>query len=352
MLRVLPKSTRSATYYVRDQALELEGVREGAAAYWLRGSGVIDDQVLESIWPQPPRSKTLGYDLVFAAPRPYSILLATAKIDEQRQAIALHRDAVRSAMNYLEEHALVIRASIEGESIELSARWNQALAFTHGVNRGGEPHLHDHVLVAAVPAHRRRALDSRALRMHAVAADAIYRAELRMGLTNTQRRVAWRTFAGHELVQGIDEGLRGLWPGERVYGAEKIHWTREGILEKWSRDMAHFEALYEHRVPLRSRDHVDEQVFSAHFEGQSTVSRSDLITATANAAVFGADRWSIEQFVDTNYPELANQRGSLEGRISIVDARQHSQIRSHGPRELGLTRTNQRDLPRSIERSR
>ena len=130
------------------------------------------------------RSSVLGYDIVVAAPRPASILLA---LDAEHGAgvVAAHRASVASAIDYLEEHALVVRDRRGGEDRDLAGRWTGVVGFTHGVNRHGEPHLHDHVLVGALPEGSRNVLDSRGLFAHLEAADALYRTSLRHELART-----------------------------------------------------------------------------------------------------------------------------------------------------------------------
>jgi TrwC relaxase len=354
MIRIVARHSLDASYYVADKSLELDGVRPGPPDYWVRGSGSIDASVLERSWRTSPRATIVGYDLIVAAPRTMSILLALGDVREQRQLVADHRDSVHAAMSYLEDRALVVKTTMAGEGIEQRGRWSSILAFTHGVNRIGEPHLHDHVLVGAVPSHRSRVLNRQALSAHILAADAIYRSEMRFRINERGVRRAWRTLGGVDIVQGVDEGHRALWPGARAWGTNKESWTREGILEKWKTDLLRFEPI-QMREPPRRTDSMNEQIFGAHFEGALSVARRDLVAATANASSSGLLRGSIEAFVDTHYPELATDRGLSEKRIGVAAARQSALVKARGARPLeveGVAQWRHRERSRSLERSR
>jgi len=354
MIRIFPRNTFDASYYVRDDALELDGVRDGPPGYWMRGSGPIDGSLLERSWRTAPRASIIGYDVIVAAPRTMSALLVLGGEHEQRQLVDDHRASVRSALGYLENRALVVNTKMDGEILEQRSRWSSIVAFTHGVNRIGEPHLHDHVLVGAVPHHRSRVLSRQSLSAHLLAADSIYRAELRYRIGQYGLRSAWRTFGGSDLVQGIDEGHRALWPGDRTWGAQKELWTRESIVEKWKNDLLRFESIHMREPPTRTGV-VNEQIFGSQFEGMFSVARRDLVTATANAATHGLLRPEIEAFVDTHYPELTESRGLSERRIGVSAARQIDRVKERGPRPLELavsSQKHQRDRSRLTERSR
>jgi len=354
MIRMIPRRTADASYYVADRSLELDGVRDGPPGYWIRGNGPLDTEVLERSWRVPARSPIIGYDLIVAAPRTTSVLLALGKIDEQRRLVADHREAVQAAVSYLEARALVVTTKVAGEGIEQRGRWSSIVSFTHGVNRIGEPHLHDHVLVGAMPHHRSQVLSRQSLSAHLVAADAIYRSELRLRISQFGVRRAWRTLGGIEIVQGVDEGHRALWPGDRDLAARKTSWTRAEILNKWKNDLGRFEPIHLREPPLQTAE-MNEQIFGAHFEGLLSVARRDLIAATANGSVFGLSRRSVENFVDMHYPELASDRGLAAQRIGVTKARQGALVNQIGPRPLevgDVAQSRYRERLRSAERSR
>jgi hypothetical protein len=358
MIRVLSRRSNDVSYFTDDHALEIEGLRDGEPGWWLRGAGEVSDprsvgQVLRTT----ERSSVLGYDIIVAAPRPTSILLA---VDPEHGAgvVAAHRASVGAAVDYLEEHALVVRDRRGGEDRDRSGRWTGIVGFTHGVNRHGEPHLHDHVLVGALPEGSRTVLDSRGLFAHLVAADALYRASLRHELSERTPWSAWRSFEGVERIAGLDEGYRALWGGHHADRGEKLHWRRRDAIERWSDDRDRFQSLGVIDPPSRDRSTLDEHGFAGALEGRPDVARRHVITAWSNAARFGQSPVAVARAVDSLYPELSGSRGVREPSISLRAARMTSRVREGGARPLEPTdlerwRQRSRDEPRDrSERSR
>jgi hypothetical protein len=330
----MPRRSNDVTYFTRDAALELEGLREGGPGWWLRGSGdTRDPSDVARTFTTSERSKVVGYDLVVAAPRPISTLLAVDP-SHARGVIEAHRASVRATMEYLEDRALVVRDRRNGHDREESAQWESVVSFTHGVNRHGEPHLHDHVLVGARPAGQRNVLDSRALFAHAYAADALYRSSLRHELDSRTPWTAWRSFEGVERVAGLDEGYRALWPGHHGDRGEKLSWTRDEAKGSWSRDLSRFEALGVVAVTRRERGVLDEHRFAGALEGRDDVARRHLIAAWADAAPFGQDPRDLTRQLDEIYPGLRSRAGVYEPMMPVREARMMATVREHGPRPL------------------
>jgi hypothetical protein len=348
MIRLFTRRSADVSYLVRDAALELDGVRRGPAQWAPLGPARTDDpgRVLDG-----PPGHVLGYDLVFAAPRPVSCLLAIGDEAEQRAVVAVHRAAVAGALTYLERRALVVHRRILGESEELPARWGGAVGFTHGVNRAGEPHLHDHVLVGARSREWRRQVDARALVGHLAAADALYRAGLREGVGRDTGRASWRSWRGQEHVAGVDEGVRATWPGRAADREPKRAWSREEILERWRSDLARAELVVAVPTPGRWRDTLDEHAFAGAFEGVGRIARQQVVEAWANAATFGATPVEVERAVDRWYPELAEERGFGTLALSTSRARMLGHVRTQGARPLGLDREDH-SIPSERSRGR
>jgi hypothetical protein len=334
VLRVIPRRSNDVTYFTRDAALELEGLRSGGPGWWLRGQGdTRDASQVARVLATSERSQIVGYDLIVAAPRPISTLLA---LDPEHGAgvVAAHRASVRAAMEYLEERAVVVRDRRHGDDREVSARWESVVSFTHGLNRHGEPHLHDHVLVGARPAGQRTVLDSRALFAHSLAADALYRTSLRHELAARTPWSAWRSFEGVERVVGLDEGYRALWPGHHRERGEKLSWTREETQRAWSRDLARFESLGATAVSHRERGVLDEHGFAGALEGRDDVSRRHLIAAWADAAAFGQQPSDLIRQLDQTYPGLTARSGVHEPTLPVREARMIEVVRERGARPL------------------
>lgn len=352
MLRVMVRRFRDISYLRDDRAGELDGVREGPASWWLRGEGDPgrDDDVAR-VLSTSERSAVVGYDLVVAAPRPISTLLAVAP-EHAPAVVAAHRRAVRGAIDYLEDRAVVVRDRRSGEDRELAGQWSHVVGFTHGLNRHGEPHLHDHVLVGARPQGATTVLDSRALFAHAVAADALYRCALRAEVARTTPFAPWRSFEGVEHVGGLDEGYRVLWGGHHADRGVKRHWNREQTWASWSQDLAAFEPYGARPTPRRRADELDEHSFAAAFEGRDLVARRHVVAAWANGATFGREPASVSQSVDHWYPRLRESRGIRESLLSVREARMIAETRERGPRPLDvrdLEQWRQRSLVRSRE---
>ncbi|MGD0055099.1 MAG: relaxase domain-containing protein [Acidimicrobiales bacterium] len=336
MLRLLVRRSNDVTYFTNDAARELDTVRDGGPGWWLRGSGdVRDPRDVERVLSSTERSSVQGYDVIVAAPRPISILLATDP-EQGSGVVAAHRVSVAATMRYLEERALVVRDRRGGVDREEAATWSRIVSFTHGLNRHGEPHLHDHVLVGARPDRAHTVLDSRALFAHVNAADALYRSSLRHELAQRTTWTAWRSFNGVDHVEGQDEGYRALWGGHHDGRGEKLRWQRGETLEHWRRDLARFAPEGALTSPPRPRGRLDEHVFSGALEGRVDVTRRDVVRAWADAATFGQSAQELDAAIDRFYPALQTSRGVREATIPLAQARMIAQVRDRGPRPLAL----------------
>ncbi|HWD96458.1 MAG TPA: relaxase domain-containing protein [Acidimicrobiales bacterium] len=352
MLRLLTRRSNDVTYFTNDAAHELDGLRDAGPGWWLRGSGDTRSPAdVSRVLVTSERAQIVGYDLVIAAPRPISVLLAVDP-DHARGVVAAHRASVRTTMEYLEERALVVRDRRGGLERDQPATWERVVSFTHGLNRHGEPHLHDHVLVGARPESQRTVLDARALYAHAHAADALYRASLRFELAERTPWSAWRSFEGVERVVGLDEGYRALWAGHHRDRGEKLSWSRDETRDAWASDQSRFESLGVVSPPERSNV-LDEHRFAGSFEGRDGVARRHVVEAWANAASFGQDPKELTRSVDDLYPALRGRGGVYESTIPVREARMIPSVREHGPRPLDrsqLGRWRERSLERDSSR--
>ena len=351
MLRLFVRRSNDVRYFSDDAAHELDGLRDGSPGWWLRGDGdTRDARDVARVFTSTERSSVQGYDLVVAAPRPISILLALDPANAPG-IVAAHRTSVASSIAYLEDRGLVIRPTRNGERVDEPARWERIVSFTHGLNRHGEPHLHDHVLVGARPEGSSHVLDSRSLFVHAGAADALYRSSLRHELAERTPWIAWRSFQGVEHVADLDEGYRSLWGGHHDTRGVKLHWRRSETLANWTKDLARFQAERTIDVPSSDRALLSEHSFGAALEGRHAVTRRDLVTAWANAAVFGASTRQVDHNIDRLYPKLGHSRGVRESAIGVGEARMIQLVRERGARPLGEIELDQWHQ-RSRERSR
>ena len=318
MLRIFARRSSDVRYFTNDPARELDGLRPRGPGWWLRGDGdPADPERVRAVLTSTPRASVVGYDVVVAAPRPVSVLLA---LDESSGGalVAAHRHAVAAAMGYLEERGLTVRTQVAGERYDVAARWEAVVAFTHGVNRHGEPHLHDHVLVGARPAGEDSVLDRRSLDAHAFAADALYLAALRHEVNARTSWRAWRSFQGLDHVVGLDEGYRVLWGGHHEGRGEKVRWSREDARSIWRHDLARYQREASVDAPRRS---FDAHGFAASFEGALSVTRRQLVAAWAHASTFGERATRIDTGLDRLVPALRDERGVREASITVAQAR-------------------------------
>ena len=347
MLRIFTRRSNDVAYFTDDRAHELDGLRDGGPGWWLRGEGDVRKPLdVARVLSTTERSQIQGYDLVFAAPRPVSILVALDP-SSAPGVIEAHRQSVRATVEYLEERALVVRDRRDGMERDERGRWSSIVSFTHGINRHGEPHLHDHVLVGARLENARTVLDSRSLFVHAKTADALYRSSLRHELGERTPWVAWRSFQGIEHVEGLDEGYRALWGGHFNQRGEKLSWQRSEVVASWDRDRQRFESQGSIEGPRTHRTDLDEHSFAGSLEGRFEVARRHIVEAWANAARFGQSPRDVARSIDTLYPTLADSRGVREMSIGVAQARMTGLVREKGPRPLG-----ERDLHEWSHRSR
>lgn len=334
MLHIFARKSADVCYFTNDPALELDELREGGPGWWLKGEGdLTDPERMARVLGGSSRATTLGYDLIFSAPRTISILLA---IDSSAAVgvIRSHRIAVKAAVEYLENYALGTRRTFEGETEVIPARWREIAAFTHGVNRMGEPHLHDHVLVGATPTRGNRAIDSRGLFAHLEAADALYRSELRHRVGECTTYIPWRSFLGNEQVGGVDNGYRALWAGRSPVRQAKKLWSREEIVTKWAKDLEKLEVFGESEVVPETK--FQEHTFGAELSRRHSVFRRTAITAWANAATFGESVQQINESVDLHLGAIPLGVGVQEPEIPRSSLLQLTRVRELGARPLEL----------------
>jgi conjugative relaxase-like TrwC/TraI family protein len=221
-----------ADYYLSDLAAEVPLERQGAAGRWVgsaaEGLGldaaavaVVDPERFRSLLTEGPvRSRIIGhgvrvaaYDLTFSAPKSASVVFALGGEETARSVVRAHAAAVDGALRYLERHGLgAVRSSGGGEREVIETTGFAGAAFTHGVNRNLDPHLHSHVVVVNA-VHgvdgRWSAIDGRGLDAHRRAAGAVYEAHLRDALT-ASLGVRWEGPPGRSLeIATVAPALRG-----------------------------------------------------------------------------------------------------------------------------------------------
>jgi hypothetical protein len=308
------------TYYLRDGAHELDGIRAGPPGRVLGANPASTAGAgLAALLDRGAPGGATVLDVIVAAPKPVSVLLASEPPRAASAVVALHERGVAAVLGYL-----------DGEHLSKGGARLGAVGFTHGINRLGDPHLHTHVLVgvrdgvgAPVDGHR--------LRARARTADGLYLAELRVGMQGAAGRSAWVGRSGTTCVEGVDIALlaatttpRGR-DGRHEHGAPKQHPSAREVRRHWDALLATVEPLGVPTAPAR-RASIDEYRFSRDL-GEGTVARHDVVRAWASACTFGARSTEVLAAATLVAPGLAD--GRRRPAVSIRDA---PGVRALGPR--------------------
>jgi conjugative relaxase-like TrwC/TraI family protein len=120
-------------------------------------------------------------DLTFSAPKSVSVLAAVAPDNVTAKLIMAHEEALRAAIVYLEDTAVLVRRGHDGERVE-PGEGLIAVAYRHRMSRALDPQLHTHVVAANMtrgPDGRYTALHATPLYRAAKTAGYLYQAHLR-----------------------------------------------------------------------------------------------------------------------------------------------------------------------------
>lgn len=150
-----------------------------------------------------------AWDLTFSCPKSVSVLWSQADADVRRAVQEAQAEAVKEALDYLQDAAAYTRRG-KGGTERIPTKLVVA-TFEHGTSRAQDPQLHTHALILNVGVAtdgKPRTILSQPLYAHKMAAGAVYRAELsnqlekRLGLA-LERQKTWFE------VQGVPESLVG-----------------------------------------------------------------------------------------------------------------------------------------------
>jgi conjugative relaxase-like TrwC/TraI family protein len=179
-------------YYVGEG--EAPGVWAGrwAAALGLEGMVEADDlrALLDGRHPLTGEDLTVGLrertlraiDLTFSAPKTASLLWALGSEEIAATVMAAHREAVATALGFLEARASVTRRQVAGVRTLVATDGLAVAGFVHRTSREGDPQLHSHCLAVNLTCRtgdgRVVALDARPVFDWARAAGSIFQSEL------------------------------------------------------------------------------------------------------------------------------------------------------------------------------
>jgi conjugative relaxase-like TrwC/TraI family protein len=288
-----------------------------------------------------------AFDLTFSAPKSLSVLFAIAPEDVSGELIACHEEAVRAALGYLEQEAVMVRRGHDGVLVE-KAEGLVAAAYRHRMSRALDPQLHTHVVAANMARGsdgRFTALHSAELYRAAKTAGCLYQAHLRalvtqrLGLEWGEVRNGAAELSGvqrpviehfskrrHEMLREAERGGIGLGSkaaaesaalatrDRKRYGVETHTWREEvraraGELGLGADELAElFDAGRESvETGLATREEVDEQTLGDHLaspEGLTARSNTfderrvlqEFATAARRGALVGEVRSQAERF--------------------------------------------------------
>lgn len=201
-------------------------------------------------------NRVAGWDLTFSAPKSISTLWSQADFETRLEIQKAHFEAVKKALDYVEENAGFTRQG-KGGFIREESKLVFA-TFEHGTSRSQDPQLHTHAVALNVGVRAdgtTGALDSPHLYRYKMTAGALYRAELAHNLQEKLSVKIEKTSKAFEIA-GVSKKLIDDFSSRRkeileamkeanAKGAErasyftmstrerKDHVAREILFEKW-----------------------------------------------------------------------------------------------------------------------
>src|SRR5438552_5241697 len=94
--------------------------------------------------------RVAALDLTFSAPKSVSVLAAVGDDELTRELIVAHEEALRAALEYLEDTAVQVRRGAGGKHVERGDGLIAA-AYRHRMSRALDPQLHTHIVAATLP---------------------------------------------------------------------------------------------------------------------------------------------------------------------------------------------------------
>jgi conjugative relaxase-like TrwC/TraI family protein len=295
---------------VGSRALALEGTVGGAALL-----AVLDGRRPggEPLLARVPGNRRAGYDLIFAAPKSFSLVSDLAPADVGARLVEAHLAAVHDVVAYLERVATAARRggrTVSGDGLV-------GAAFDHRSSRSGDPHVHTHVVVANLVSADGRwsCLDRLALRRGRAGAGAVYQASLRHHVAVAGVALGWMVrsdgladVAGvpraaieacstrrAELAGGQPEGQPAAARTRSEAGATaRRDWRQRAAAGGLDRDAVTRLLAAPARGRVAGRASVEDVVTAT----RSTFSRSELVAALAATSERGAPAVLLEAQAD------------------------------------------------------
>ncbi len=187
------------------------------------GRAPLDDRELSGWVAKNSRAKTTavaGYDITFSPVKSVSALWALAPREMSEAIEAAHHDAVKDALDWFENNALLTRLGTDGVQ-QVDTEGMLAAAFTHRDSRAGEPDLHTHVAISnkvkVKGQNKWLAIDGRPLHKAMVAISETYNTRLegylreRLGVDFAERAGTDPGKRPIREIVGVDADLAARW---------------------------------------------------------------------------------------------------------------------------------------------
>ncbi|AKK07387.1 TrwC relaxase/AAA domain (plasmid) [Corynebacterium mustelae] len=296
------------------------------------------------------RQAVSSFDLTFSPVKSVSVVWALADEDLADRIAALHHEAVAEAVAWAEEKCALSRRG-KGGVEQVSTRGFIGSRFTHFDTRGGDPDLHDHVLIANKALCEDgvwRSLDGQALFEHVQAISGRYNAVLQHKLQSElgfvfEERVRDLGKPGVWEIAGVSEEMIDVFSSRRrlarpVFDRLVAQWvvkhgkspSRQRVYELWQ------EAILETRDAKRPAESLYElreqwaQVFSDRVSIASQEEFAKVLTqapAADSAVVFDADQHQV-QVVDAALTQVHQRRAWFKKtHVDVAIAQQLKKFR-------------------------
>jgi conjugative relaxase-like TrwC/TraI family protein len=147
----------------------------------LAGHDPLDPEAERELRDHPQEMKVMSYDLTFSAPKSVSVLGAIASDDVAEQLRQAHEAAVSAALEYVQDEVSRVRRGKGGLDVQKAVGLLSA-SYRHRMSRAKDPHLHTHVVTAALTMGsdgKWTSLDARPFYAHAKTIGTLYQAHLR-----------------------------------------------------------------------------------------------------------------------------------------------------------------------------
>ncbi|MCP3729304.1 relaxase domain-containing protein [Sphingomonas sp. MG17] len=284
-----------------------------------------------------------GWDFAVNAPKSVSIM---ALVSGDERIIAAHERAVDTALDYLEEHAL-LRHRMNGEIVHKVTGRLLFARFTEHASRELDPHLHTHVVVLNITNREEGApmasLETRAMFAEQMPAGQVYRNELAFALREHGYSLRADPRTGLFEIEGVPRDLIAAMSQR----AEQIdaHAQEHGLTGQAARRVSFYETRaakekvclddLQARWAARSAAHEPAiEVARRSAEAQRETVLAPTAAVSARAMLFGLRQAEGKEAVNNLGRMLQLGLASHLGEVRLADIRPHIEAQTERRRLL------------------